>query len=223
MQLSSNTQAILKNFASINPNLVFNTGSKLTTISEAKNIVAAASIEEAVDTKFGIYDLDEFLSAINLVDKPELQLGESSVSITDGRTSIQYFYADETVLTTPSKKVTMPTSEVVIVLSEDVLAKIKKAAAAFGHSSISVNGEDGVVSVTTLDTKNSSSNKYTLVIDEENSAKNKFSLVLAIGNLKLLGGDYEVSLSSKGISHWKNLTAPVEYWIALETTSTFKK
>jgi hypothetical protein len=44
---------------------------------------------------------------------------------------------------------------------------------------------------------------------------------MVIGNLKMLPGDYTVSISSKLISHFKNTNLPVEYWIALEKTSTF--
>ena len=43
-----------------------------------------------------------------------------------------------------------------------------------------------------------------------------------ISNLKLVPGDYEVSVSSKLISHWKCINNnPVEYWIALEKSSTY--
>ena len=38
-----------------------------------------------------------------------------------------------------------------------------------------------------------------------------------VENLKLLSGDYEVKVSSKGISNFKNVNKDVEYFIALET------
>ena len=42
MNISNETMEVLKNFASINPNLVFQPGQTLKTISEAKNIMAVA-------------------------------------------------------------------------------------------------------------------------------------------------------------------------------------
>ena len=42
-----------------------------------------------------------------------------------------------------------------------------------------------------------------------------------IGNLKLLPGDYYVSLSSAKISNWTNANYPVEYFIALENSTDF--
>ena len=46
MKLSSNTTMVLKNFATINQNLVIKEGSELLTMSSMKNIVAKATVEE---------------------------------------------------------------------------------------------------------------------------------------------------------------------------------
>ena len=53
--------------------------------------------------------------------------------------------------------------------------------------------------------------------------KNEFKFVINIANLKLLPGDYFVSISSKLISNWSNVSrsTPVNYFIALEKTSEF--
>ena len=40
-------------------------------------------------------------------------------------------------------------------------------------------------------------------------------------NLKIIPGDYTVSISSKGISHFKNKAENLEYWIALEPDSKY--
>jgi hypothetical protein len=44
MNISDETLEVLKNFASINPNIVISPGQKIKTISEAKNIMASAEI-----------------------------------------------------------------------------------------------------------------------------------------------------------------------------------
>ena len=44
MKLSDETIAVLKNFATINPNLVAKPGQKLTTIAESKTVMASADI-----------------------------------------------------------------------------------------------------------------------------------------------------------------------------------
>jgi hypothetical protein len=47
-----------------------------------------------------------------------------------------------------------------------------------------------------------------------------FRIVFKIENItKILDGEYNVSISSKGISYFKGDN--IEYWIAVETTSTY--
>ena len=134
MKLSEDTVNLLKNFSAINPNMVFKAGNTINTISEAKNILATAQIAEKFEKTFGIYDLIEFLAAVSLVEDPELTLNESSITIRDGVTSIEYFYSEPSILTSPAKMVTMPKPEVVLNLSADVINKIKRASAVFGHA-----------------------------------------------------------------------------------------
>ena len=66
MKLSSNTTMVLKNFATINQNLVIKEGSELLTMSSMKNIVAKATVEENFPKEIAIYDLNEFLGALSL-------------------------------------------------------------------------------------------------------------------------------------------------------------
>ena len=40
-------------------------------------------------------------------------------------------------------------------------------------------------------------------------------------NLKMVVGDYNVHISSKGISHFENMTTKLDYWIALEPDSNY--
>jgi hypothetical protein len=76
MELSDKTLNILKNYASINPNIVFQEGNTLKTISVARNVMSQTSLEETLPSSFGIYDLNEFLSVLSLVDKPNLTFSE---------------------------------------------------------------------------------------------------------------------------------------------------
>ena len=47
------------------------------------------------------------------------------------------------------------------------------------------------------------------------------SLNFKIENLKILEGNYEVKVSAKGISHFKNKDVDLEYFIALEPDSSY--
>jgi hypothetical protein len=223
MKLSDNTVDILKNFSAINPNMLFRPGSTISTIAEAKNIVASAKISEQIPAEFGIFDLTQFLSTISLLENPELEFTDSSVMVRDGSASIQYYYSSPDVLTVPNKTVNMPNADVVFNLSSDMISKIKRAASVLGHPTLQILGSKGKITLQIVDLKNPTANKYTIVIDEKNACNEVFSFIMVIGNLKMMAGDYVVSVSSKLISHFKNTSTPVEYWIALEKTSTFGK
>ena len=64
MKLNQNTIETLKNFAGINTNILIKQGDELSTISTMRNIFAKAKVSDNFANEFGIYDLNEFLSAV---------------------------------------------------------------------------------------------------------------------------------------------------------------
>ena len=83
MKLSDKTLSVLKNFSSINQSILFKEGNKLRTISVMKNILAEATVTEDFSKDFGIYDLNEFIGVLSLVQEPSLKFDEQFVSIAD--------------------------------------------------------------------------------------------------------------------------------------------
>lgn len=219
-KLNTQTLDILKNFSSINSNLLVKAGEPISTISEAKNIMAVADVS-SFDSTFGIYDLNEFISMFGLMEDPELHFSEDSVLFKSGRIQASYRFADPSILTTPKSKINMPSTDLIVTITEEVLGQIRKAAGALGHSIASISGSDGVVTLSVGDPKNPSANTFSIVIDENNNQKASFDLHFLISNLKVVPGDYAVEISSKLISRWPNQSQPVQYFIALEKTSTF--
>ncbi len=114
MELSEKTLTVLRNYATINPNVVINEGDEIKTISEAKNVLSSAKLDVQFPKTFGIYDLSEFLSVLSLVNSPRLTFEDNYVLVGDssGRTRIKYFYSDIDILTVPSKDIVMPECEV---------------------------------------------------------------------------------------------------------------
>ena len=209
MKISSDTINILKNFSGINANLVFKPGGQLKTLSEAKTIMATASTKEDFPVEFGVYDLNEFLSLFSLMEQPSLEFSDKFLTMSDGSQKIKYFYSEIDILTQPTKDINMPECEVLLDISAENMDKIRKAAAVLGHSELAFTctGEDVTASV--FNEKDATANS------------NTFNYVFSISNLKMLHGDYKVSISSKLISNWKNETNPLDYFIALEKSSSF--
>ena len=160
---------------------------------------------------------------LSLVDTPRLKFDDDYVTIGDstGRSKVKYFFSAEEMLTTPQKDITMPDAEVKFVLTNDTLNKLKRAAAALGHSEVSISNNNGVLSLSVVETQNSTSNTFSMDIDGEYNQEANFKFVLNIANLKILPGDYDVEISSKLITQFSHKEHDVQYWIALEKTSTY--
>jgi hypothetical protein len=223
MELNENTLNVLKNFSGINQNMLIQQGNTIKTISEARNVLATAVVEEEFPQPFGIYDLNEFIGVLGLVDTPRLKFAEEYVTIGDstGRSKVKYFFSPEETLTTPQKDINMPETEVKFTLTNDTLNKIKRAASTLGHDEVLITGKDGVLSLFVVDSQNSTSNAFSIDIDGEFPNDTNFNFILSISNLKILTGDYDVEISSKLISCFKHKDLNVKYWIALEKTSSY--
>ena len=222
MELSDNTLTVLKNFSSINQNLMVRQGKTIKTISEARNVLATANIDVDFPQDFGVYDLSEFIGVLGLVDTPRLSFQDEYVIVGDstGRSKVKYFFSPEETLTSPQKDIKMPSVEVKFDLTSDTLGKLKKAAGALGHSEVSITGKDGVLSLSVVDSQNSTSNAFSIDIDGE-FGDVPFNFILNISNLKIISGDYTVELSSKLISQFSHKELNVQYWIALEKSSHY--
>ena len=83
MKLSEHTTSVLKNFASINQNLVIKEGKTISTMSAMKNIVARAEVDEDFPREIAIYDLNEFLASLSLFNNPVLEFSEHFIMITE--------------------------------------------------------------------------------------------------------------------------------------------
>tara|TARA_A100001011_G_scaffold396760_1_gene495524 strand:- start:3714 stop:4394 length:681 start_codon:yes stop_codon:yes gene_type:complete len=223
MKLSDKTIETLKNFSSINPNLVVREGNELSTISEAKNIMASTTVSETFDKPFGIYDLNEFLSAVSLIKDSELEFTDNAVKIKNASSSVDYRFANIEILTAPAKSITMPESNLSITITDEVISEIRRAGSALGHPVLSITNSNSDIIVKVCDPSNPTANTWSKIIQSGDKLVATFDYQFLISNLKLVPGDYEVNISNKLISSWKNTnTSDVEYWIALEKTSTYE-
>ena len=224
MKLNTNTHNILKNFSEINTNILIKPGKELSTISTMRNIFAKASIDESFDTEFGIYDLNEFLAVVSGMNKPELSLQDKHMTISPegSKSKVKYFYSDPSVIVAPTKEVNMPEAEVTFSLSESNLEQLKKMAAILKSPDLALIGEKGgSIVLKVCDKKNDTSNNFDIVVGEGATAD--YTFYFKVENMKMIPGDYDVSVSSKSISHFKHKKLPIEYWIALEPDSTISK
>jgi len=220
MKLSDNTCALLKNFAGINNSILVKKGNRLRTISVAKNILAEAEITEEFPRDFAIYDLNQFLNGISLHQDPDLDFTEDSyITIREGKRRVKYFYADPNVIISPpEKEIQLPSKDVCFQVDSVTLEKLVKAAGVYQLPDLSAVGEAGVIRLVVRDKKNDTSNEYSIVVGETNK---EFTFNFKVENIKIIPGSYDVVVSEKLLSQFKNTKYNLSYWIALEPDSTF--
>ena len=224
MKLSDQTLEVLKNFSDINTNILVKPGSELSTISTMKNILAKATITESFDKQFAVYDLSELLGIVSAFDEPDLDMTNEkymTVNSEGSKSKAKYYYSDESVVTSPQKDVVMPDADVNFQLKDEILSKLLKMAAIMKLPDLSLVGKKGQDVILKVHDKKNSANSYEEFVGTEATAD--FTFNFKIENLKIIPGDYDVAVSSKSISHFKNKVKPIEYWIALEPDSKISK
>ena len=223
MKLSKHTLNMLKNFSDINMSIEIKKGNILRTVSVQKNILAQAELEEDFPQDFAIYELNRFLGAVSLFDDPEFQFNGKSANIGTNTHSVDYVYCDPSMIVTPPENnITFPEPEVKFTLSQDALSQIMKASNVLGTPEIAVEGgphPNDVIRLKALDVNNDSTDTFKVVLDERSD--NEFRFVFKTENMKMLPGNYDVEISSKGISHFTMQGQKLQYWIATESSSSF--
>tara|TARA_Y100000768_G_scaffold373070_1_gene341340 strand:- start:1115 stop:1780 length:666 start_codon:yes stop_codon:yes gene_type:complete len=220
MFLSNETVQVLKNLSTINQSILIKPGKQLNSMSVMKNILVKADIQEEFEKTVAIYDLNQFLNCLSLVPGAEVKLLDNSIAITDGTTSIDYRYSDPSVITAPpEKELTLPSEDVCVVLTEDQLESVKKAAAVLQIPDVSLVGDGESIFLTVRDKKNTGSNSYKVEVGETD---NVFCFNMKVENLKLISGDYDVIISSRNLAFFQNHGRPVSYYVAMEPDSTFE-
>lgn len=219
MNLTSDTINVLKNFSDINQNILVKPGNKIQTISTMKNILAEAEVSEKFEDEFAIYDLPEFLRSVELFEKPELKFnGGTNVKISQASQSIKYFFADKSVIVSPSKGINMPDKHVTFTLKKDDFARLMKGTTTLNLPDVAVTGDGKIVKMIATDKKNKSSNEVSTTIGESDI---KFNAYFKSENFKMIPDDYDVAISKAKISSFISKAKQVQYWIALEPDSEF--
>lgn len=215
--ISKNTLSILKNFSTINSNLLIKPGNKISTISPAKNLMAEAEVEETFEMEFGIWDLSRFLGVISLFENPTFDFTEKYVSITGANGSVgKYYYSDPKLLTTPTKTVRMPEELVSFTLYQDQMSELMKASSVLQlpHLSFTGTGKDITAILQSMD--DPTSNTYT--VDILNSDENEdFEASLDMEHLKMLNGDYSITITKGPVCRFQHLSMDLTYWMALKS------
>ena len=140
--------------------------------------------------------------------------------IKDSKCQSRYFFADpSTIVQPPENKVELPSKDVCFTVAWSDISNIIKAASIYQIEDLAVVGDGQTVKLVVRDKKNDTSNSYAVkvgVTDKE------FCFNFKVENLKLLPGDYEVTISKQNASLFRDANRDLEYLIALEPDSKYE-
>ena len=209
------TIEVLKNFCSINKSIVIKPGNQIATLSINKNILAIADVEEQFESQISIYDLGVFLGGLSLFDQPKIDTTDSNyVTVSDqrGKSKTRFFYADPDIITQPpEKEITIPSVDVKFILEAGILQQLQRAAMVYQLPDLCLYGDGTEMSLCVTDKKNDTSNSYSVQVG---ASDDEFCYCFKVENLKLLAGDYNVTISKQNVALFQG--SGIKYFIALE-------
>jgi hypothetical protein len=219
MKLSNETLAVLKNFSAINQGIQFKKGTKLTTVSAGKTVLAQATLKDEFPQDFCVYDLNQFLSVHSLHKDSELSFDDSNVIFKSGRSSTKYRKtAKEMIVIPPEKEISLPSVDVSFTLTEEDYANIMKVASVLSSPHIAVESDGEAVQLAAFDALDDSAHTNSIQVGQGDGKK--YKIVFKTENIKLIPGSYSIEISFKGIGHFKNNKDDIQYWIAFEAKET---
>lgn len=217
MKFSDNTLSVLKNFSGINPSVIFKPGKSIRTISPQKTVMAAAVIDEAIESTAAVYDLSRFLATLSLFEDPEIEFKDTKFNISSGRSRVGYTFASESaIITPPDRDINVPDPEVSVNVQWADIEKVIRAASVLQLAEVAFKGDGEHVRLAAIDSKNPTADVFDVVVG---TSENHFEMIIKTENLKLMPKDYAVELSSKGMAHFKSDN--IQYWVAIEKNSKF--
>ena len=222
MKISNKTLDVLKNFSEINQSILIKKGKKLKTVSALKNILAHAEVEDDFPQDFAIYQLNEFIGVLSTMNNPNLTFHDKYVMLSqENGACTKYFYAEPTVVISPEKDITMPSEDINFTLLEKQYNDLLKMSSILQLNDILVKGcpKSNGQYLAVTNKKNDTSNDYSIKVGE--GVTEPYKMYFKTENLKMVVGDYNVHISSKGISHFENMNIKLDYWIALEPDSNY--
>lgn len=214
MKFTQKTIQVLKNFAAINPAIHFKKGNILSTVSTGFTIVGNATLDQTIEHDFAIHDLNRFLGAMSLFNNPDIQFHDRYLTIKDAGKELNYVFTDPSVILVPPE-VELPDLVATVKITANVLADITKALSVMSLPQLAFVGDGEDISVQAINTENPTSDTFKIT----NLAKHDtvFKAVFNVENLKIIPGDYDVSIASEIVAEFKGDN--IVYHLALEDSS----
>lgn len=237
MQFDDFTMQVLKNFASINENLVIEPGNILCTVKKDKALLANAKLKDEFPIQSAFYQLNDLLRVVSMHDDPIFDFGDSNVKITwksRPEASVLYHYTSQKIVedtfVRPGKsELDMPKDGLLVFeFNEENLSDLKKASSILALEDVSFILKDGQPTLRVHDGRNETSQKYDMTLNAETSDIPDVSgldIRYKIENWNFIPGDYHVKIVGPESSGTRGVTCfegdNIRYWTVPEADSNF--
>lgn len=213
MKLSKVTVEILKNLATINPGIIIEPGNQLSTMNIMKTVFVSAKVPDEFPVEFAIYDLNELLTSISAFDNPEIEFGDTFLTIRGEFDEVEYSYSSASVIVSPKgKKIILPSEDKKFMLTKTNLDRINKFSGIHKLKDIKIDCD----AITVLN-KNGTGNKYKMKLDITCAADTNPSF-MSVEKLNFIPVDYAVDISNKKIARFVSASSdyPITYFCTLD-------
>lgn len=212
--ISTQLYELFKNFAAINQSLKILQGNKITTKDVDGNLMALTRLDDEFPIDLGIYNLNEFISILNLVGTTDVVLKDKYMNIRGDKSSVKYFYSHPDAINAPldAPQIDDFVSSFVLTLG-DIIA-LKKAASALDHDRVTITGEDDKVVAKIWDPHNKTASSFEIELAPEFEGDD-FQFSLNINTIaKFIGGDYTIEFCDRDITKCTYIgnEYELEYW-----------
>jgi hypothetical protein len=215
MKLSSETLAVLQNFAKLNQGIEFKKGNKISTISTGKSVLAKATLKDEFPEDFCVYDLNQFLAVHNIFKDTELKFEGVDIIIKSPRGETSYRKTEKSqIVVPPEKELALPSVDISFTLTEEDYSSLLKLAATLQSPHIAVESKNDKIVLKAFNAADNSAHTHSLEVG--NADGKTFKMVFLTDNLRMIGGTYNVEISSKGLASFKNTKQDLQYWVATE-------
>lgn len=223
MIIDNDFVTLLKNFASINPSIIFTPGNTLRTISGSRSVFAYGPITQSIPKQAALGDIAKFLNVISLFEHPEVEFHEKTLTVGDKgdptKTST-FTYADPIYLTAlPEKDVVLKKVEVSFQLSKAEITKIMKACSIFEQPDIAIEGDGNVITIRSTNSDSPVVDGFASIVGKTHRV---FNLIFQRENLPLIPADYTVDLSTKNVQFKSTVVTYIATSKSSATQSYFK-
>lgn len=204
MKLTKQFLNVLGNLQTINKGLVVKSGNVIKSKPPIAPMplveVQFASIQFPRD--FAIYDISKLLSAISLIDDPQVRFEQDRLVVFNENKNAGFLYASEKTLVAPNydKAIKIPSVDISFTLPEAEIKNLNKAATIFGAPELSIRKRDGKLVVSTYSTQNPNSDQFETVVEADQIPDgDNFNIIVNSSYLTLMPRQYKVNVSFKGL------------------------